>query len=143
MFSLKIKYAIQILSEMYRFHGRGVFPNVYQLRQHCGFAKGGCQLQIMAQLRRSGWIDYENYRYRLIVDLSQKTLYDLMISMDEELRIGPSPAADWPLKSRSLYDSAIILERGLQAQFEGQLKEYKIGDMIGATKVNEELTKAK
>lgn len=131
MFSLKIKYAIQVLSEMRRFHDRDVYPSVYRLRLRCGFEKGGSQMQVMAQLRRVGWVDYENYRYRIIVDFSQKTLYDLMVSMDEELRIGPSPAIDWPLKSRSLCDPAIVLERELQAAFERQLKEYAIAGLTG------------
>lgn len=132
MFSLKIKYAIQILSELRCYNERGVCPNVSNLRERCGFQRGGDQLRVMAQLRNGGWVSYDGRYYRLSVDLTQKTLYDLMVTMNEEIRIGPSPAIDWPVKNRSLYDPAIILERELQTDFERKFKKYPIADLTGA-----------
>lgn len=132
IFSLRIKFAIQILSELRRYNERGVYPSVSNLRIRCGFATGGDHLRVMAQLRNGGWICFENRYYRLVADLSQKTLYDLMVVMNEEIRIGPSPVIDWPVKNRSLCDQAIVLERQLQTAFEQELKEYPIADLTGA-----------
>lgn len=131
MFSLRIKYALQILSELRRYNQRGVYPSASNIRERCGFGKGGDHLRVMAQLRSGEWVVYQTPHYRLAVDLSQKSLYDLMVGMNEEIRIGPSPAIDWPVKNRSVYDSAIVLERELQAAFEQKLKEYSIVDLIG------------
>lgn len=129
MLSYKVKYAIQILAEIGKANQKSRTPRVADLKRTGGFDAKWLRV-VMHELRKKRWVSHCEYHYTIAIDLSQKTLYDLMIAMNEELRMGGYSPEEWPTKNRSKYDRVITLDRQLTAEFEQRLKEFTLSEII-------------
>lgn len=133
MLSLRVIYAIQILYELNQAKGRGERVTVTELKTRCSLDGSGVSNTLTA-LRRSGWVNQVNYRHLLNKDLTKSTLYDLVIAMDEEIRLGAYCVMDlWSYRER--HKASIDFERQLAGEVAQRLKGVLISDLFPCEKI--------
>ena len=93
MFSFKVEYTIRILVEMEKQKraGIGELPNTW-LRMVCGNDARGLSI-VIRHLQKIGWLEYNriSYLYSSSVDITNISLYDLFLQVDENVQMLPKP----------------------------------------------------
>lgn len=133
MLSLRVTYAIQLLYELEQASRHGERVTVNELKTRCGLDASGVS-HALTELRRSGWVDQIKYRHFLNKDLTKTTLYDLVITMDYEIRLGTYCVMDlWSYRER--HQASIDFELQLTREVEQRLKGILIFDLFPCEKI--------
>lgn len=131
MFSIELKYALQIVSELERTRLAGERVTTPDLRRRCGYEIPTFN-NVMFYLNRSKWVDNELY-HNLLVDLDEKNLLDLAEA------IGDSAASDtdyiYGWSAGSLHDESVAVDisRSLCEEYRNRLHSMPLTALIGAT----------
>lgn len=126
MLSFNVKCAIQVLAELEQAKAVGKRLRVTDLKTMCGF-EGQSVSAVMSRLGRKNWVESTGGQYYMIIDLTDATLYDLVLAIDETLCMGHNVALDsWPRRNRDKYDTAIELDDCLTAEMEQRLKDIPL-----------------
>lgn len=132
MLSLRVTYAIQLLYELEQASRNGERVTVTELKTRCGLDASGVS-HALTELRRCGWVDQIKYRHFLTRDLIKTTLYDLVIAMDDNIRMGTYCGMDlWSY--RECHKASIDFERKLASEVEQRLRGVLISDLFPCEK---------
>lgn len=130
MLSFKVKYAIQILAELEDAGRNDQRLLISEIKERGGFESRGLTVTLSA-LRQRQWVRSINNRYCIVIDLTQTTLYDLAMAMDEGLYMGTNILIEgWTFKNREGYAHAITFDKSIEEGLERQFMEIRLSDFL-------------
>lgn len=129
MFSIEIKYALQIISELKRARSEGRQITMADVRRKCGkevliFNK------IMLYLNRNGWVDNEECP-TLLVDVEGKSLLNLAEAIGDSAINEHNYIYGW--SSDSLREMSVVVDisRQLCDEYRDRLRGMPLKSLIG------------
>lgn len=131
MLSYNTLIAIHLIHVLHRSEGRRLAISEIKYEGRF-YDPGNAAGRVMRLLRKEGWVecDYRN-RYRLAVDPDQKSLLDLVIDMDEEIRLGGNAQAGyWSMAACGELLPVSDLSELLRKEFAVRLENINLGTLI-------------
>lgn len=130
MLSFEVKYAIQVLAELDQAGRNGDRLKITEIRERCGMEPHGLTLA-MAGLRRHRWVESINNRYYITKELSEMSLYDLILDVDRDFCMGKYSSSDgWPYINRHNIGKAIDFDKKLHSQIKKELQSVTISELL-------------
>lgn len=131
MFSYNTLIAIQLIHALH--HSKGRRLTISELKnesrlQSLGYAVG----RVVRLLKRGGWVvgDYRN-RIRLAIDPEQKNLLELVIDIDEEIRLGSNALVGyWNMTGCGELPRVRAMSEQLRRNFIDSLDNISLGSLI-------------
>lgn len=136
MLSYNTLLAIQLLHVLHKAKGRML--TIGELKYECHIcASGNAVGRVIRHLRKEGWVqgDYRS-RYRLAVDPDDKSLLDLVIDMDEEIRLGSHILTGcWNVINDDELSRVSDVNEWLRKECAACLKGINLGELISGPAV--------
>ena len=131
MLSYNTLLAIRLLYVLHETKGRKL--TISELKYECNLRDpGNAAGRVVRTLRKGGWVESDSRnRYRLVVDPDEKSLLDLVIEIDEAVRLGGNDLA----VCREIIDSSELpwvdeLNERLWKECVACLKGINLGELI-------------
>lgn len=126
MFSIELKYALQIVAELERTRLEGERVATPDLRRACGhevmiFNK------VMIHLTRSGWVDNDN---TLSIDAQNRSLFDLAEAIGDPAASEVDYMYGWSPGNLRRAGTAVDISRSLCEEYRNRLSDMPLAALI-------------
>lgn len=129
MFSIELKYAVQIVAELERARLAGERVTTTGVRRRCGYEIMTFN-NVMFYLNRSGWVDNGDYP-ALLVDLESKSLFDLAEAINDPAVSEHDYMYGWSSDSLRGETAAVEISRQLSEEYRNRLIGIPLAGLIG------------
>lgn len=130
MLSSRVKCAIEILSLVEEAAIQGVRLTMTEIRSRCG-EKGRLTTWTAIELRRKGWMEYKGTKQSLSKVLSEVTLYDLVMDIDDNVAFGwPNLVEGWTEEFKNSSPLAVKIDNQLQEVMDKKLRKIYVSDLF-------------
>ncbi|MCD7940395.1 MAG: hypothetical protein LUH50_10220 [Bacteroides intestinalis] len=138
MLSYNILVAIQLLHVLQKSEKRAL--SITELKQECLYHDSGSTTgRIVRILCKEGWVESNcKYKYRLIADLPQKSLLDLVMIIDNRVQMyGTMGYELWGMTAQRELLHAIEMNERLRRDFITRLENINLSELFAQENITE------